>query len=101
MRVIVFFDLPVQTAIERRNYSQFRKFLIKNGYLMMQESVYSKICLNGSQVESCKRRLQSNKPPQGLVQILVVTEKQYANMVYLVGSSSHNTLDTDERVVVL
>ncbi len=101
MRMIVFFDLPVQTATERRNYRKFRKFLVKNGFFMMQESVYSKICLNGSQVESCKRRLQSNKPPQGLVQILVVTEKQYANMVYLVGASSHDTLDTDERIVVL
>ncbi len=101
MRVIVFFDLPVGTATERRNYSKFRKFLIKSGYLMMQESVYSKICLNGSQVDSCKRRLQLNKPPQGLVQVLVVTEKQYANMIYLVGASTHDTLDTDERVVML
>jgi len=68
---------------------------------MMQESVYSKICLNGSQVNNCKNRLKNNKPPKGLVQILVVTEKQYASMDYLVGTKTHDSLDTDERIVIL
>ena len=101
MRVLVFFDLPVNSSADRRNYSRFRKFLIKNGYFMMQQSVYSKICLNRSQVASCKRRLLANKPSAGLVQMLIVTEKQFANIEYIVGSASHDALDTDERVVIL
>lgn len=40
MRVIVMFDLPVLTAQERRDYTRFRKHLLKNGFLMMQESIY-------------------------------------------------------------
>lgn len=68
---------------------------------MVQESVYSKICLNGSQVESCKRKLRENRPPDGLVQLLIVTEKQYANMEYIVGSGASKTLSSDERLVVL
>lgn len=39
MRVIVFFDLPVTSVTERREYARFRKYLIKSGFLMMQESV--------------------------------------------------------------
>ena len=39
MRVFVFFDLPVAGLENRRNYTKFRKFLIKNGFIMMQESV--------------------------------------------------------------
>lgn len=46
MRVIVFFDLPTTTKSERCEYAKFRKFLIKSGFMMMQESVYSKIALN-------------------------------------------------------
>ena len=52
MRLIVFFDLPVDTALQRKSYRVFRKFLIKDGYLMMQESVYSKMVLDGAAAES-------------------------------------------------
>lgn len=52
MRVLVFFDLPVITAENRRAYVKFRKFLLKNGFLMLQESVYCKLALNGTAVNS-------------------------------------------------
>ena len=48
MRVLVFFDLPVITSENRRAYSKFRKFLLKNGFMMLQESVYCKLALNGT-----------------------------------------------------
>ena len=48
MRVIVFFDLPVDTLEHKRAYRKFRKFLIEKGFLMMQESVYCKLALNGN-----------------------------------------------------
>ena len=48
MRVVVFFDLPTETAEERRDYRRFRAALLKNGFFMMQESVYSKIILNSN-----------------------------------------------------
>lgn len=51
MRVIVFFDLPMGSISEKRIYTKFRRFLIKNGFLMIQESVYSKLALNGSAVK--------------------------------------------------
>ena len=46
MRLIVFFDLPVKTAKQRKDYRQFRKFLLKDGYLQLQESVYAKLVVN-------------------------------------------------------
>lgn len=48
MRVIVFFDLPVESSEDRRNYSHFRNYLLSEGFVMMQKSVYSKVTLNGS-----------------------------------------------------
>ena len=80
MRVLVFFDLPVVTAEQRREYVKFRKFLLKNGFLMLQESVYCKIALNGTAVRGIVDSVHKNSPPEGLVQLLSVTEKQYSKV---------------------
>ena len=101
MRVIVFFDLPMQTGSDRREYAQFRKHLIKNGFLMMQESVYSKLALNMSAAGAIMESVRREKPPKGLVQMLVVTEKQYARMEYVVGERRSNIIDSDERTIFL
>ena len=101
MRVIVFFDLPVQTAAERREYSLFRKHLVKSGFIMMQESVYCKLALNMSVADAIMDQVRKTKPPQGLVQMLVITEKQYTRMEYVVGEFHSEIVDTDERTVFL
>jgi len=95
------FDLPVGTERERKNYRQFRKFLIKNGFLMLQESVYCKIAQNTTAADSVVENVRKNKPEAGLVQILRITEKQFSKMEYLVGESKTEILDTDERLVIL
>ncbi len=101
MRMIVFFDLPTETAEDRRNYSSFRKMLIKNGFLMMQESVYCKLLLNSSAEKLMEEKVSKEKPPKGLVELLTVTEKQYAHIRYLTGQYSGDVLDSDERTVFL
>lgn len=101
MRVMVFFDLPVVTSEERKNYARFRKYLIKSGFLMMQESVYCKLALNTTAARAIEDNVRKNKPPAGLVQMLRVTEKQYSNMEFVVGDLKSKTLDSDERLVVL
>lgn len=102
MRLIVFFDLPVLTAAQRKSYRLFRKFLIKDGYLMMQESVYSKMVLDGAAADSAIVRLKRNRPPQGLVQVLKVTEKQYSGLIEIAGEGKdHHVVDTVDRLVVL
>ena len=88
MRLLVFFDLPVKTQGERRIYTQFRKFLITDGYDMLQYSVYSRI-VNGHDAEiKHLRRLKLHLPPVGSVRALTVTEKQFASMKILVGIPS-------------
>ena len=101
MRVVVFFDLPVLTAKERRDYQQFRKFLLKSGFLMMQESVYAKLVQNTGIADAVVENLRKNRPSGGLVQVLRVTEKQYAKMDFIVGTKKSEVLDTDERLVIL
>ncbi|WP_394706819.1 CRISPR-associated endonuclease Cas2 [uncultured Bacteroides sp.] len=61
MRLLVFFDLPVETAKQRKEYRCFRHFLIKDGYLMLQESVYSKMVMDDANANSVILRLKKNR----------------------------------------
>jgi CRISPR-associated protein Cas2 len=85
MRMLVFFDLPVTSRAERRAYTLFRRFLLNDGYDMLQYSVYGRI-LNGNDAETKHlARLINHLPPSGSVRCLTVTEKQFAAMRILVG----------------
>ncbi|WP_243092107.1 MULTISPECIES: CRISPR-associated endonuclease Cas2 [unclassified Roseburia] len=98
---MVLFDLPVLTEKQRRDYREFRKYLLKAGFFMMQESVYCKLVQNTGVAEVVQESIRKNKPGEGLVQILRVTEKQFAKMEYVVGENKSLVLDTDERLVIL
>lgn len=101
MRIIVFFDLPTVTATDRREYNRFRKILIKNGFVMLQESVYSRIVLNPSAQKSVQSLLRKNKPSTGLVQMLAITEKQFSAMEFIVGEHKTDVIESDERMIIL
>ena len=96
VRILVLFDLPVLTVENRRNYSRFRKFL-----MMMQESVYCRMALNQNIANSIISNIRANKPPEGLVQILTVTEKQFSKMELLTGSYTSEVIDSDERLIII
>lgn len=101
MRVVVFFDLPVLTETNRKDYRVFRKYLVKSGFMMVQESVYCKL---GTEQRSGKcycENIRKNKPHEGLVQVLRVTEKQYSKMDFIVGENTGEVLTSDERLVIL
>lgn len=102
MRLLVFFDLPVETAAQRKNYRLFRKHLIKDGFLMLQESVYAKLVVNDGAAGATVMRLRKHRPPQGLIQVLRVTEKQFATMDYITGNrEAYDEVDTMEEFLVL
>lgn len=89
MRLFVFFDLPTTTAEDKQHYIAFRRFLLQDGYMMLQYSVYSRIANGLDGVQKHERRIKDNLPPHGNVRFMVVTEKQYAQMQFLVGYPSH------------
>ena len=101
MRIVLFFDLPTLTEKNRKEYSRFRKFLIKSGFMMLQESVYVKLALNSTTMNTLINNLEKNKPSEGLVQLLLVTEKQYSKLYMLLGESKNEVLDSTERLVFL
>ena len=68
---------------------------------MLQESIYCKIAQNQTMADSIVENVKKNKPTEGLVQILKITEKQYSKMEYIVGTANSEVLNTDERLIVL
>ena len=101
MRTIIFFDLPNVYAKDKRNYLLFKKFLLNEGFIMMQESIYSKIVLNSVQGKLLLIKIRKNAPKKGLIQALTITEKQYANIEYIIGESQTKIIDNEERLIVL
>ena len=85
MRMIVFFDIPVKTKRQRRIANGFRNFLIKDGYHMVQYSVYARVCNGIDAVNKHRSRLKTALPENGSVRLMVVTEKQYEAIEILVG----------------
>ena len=85
MRILIFFDLPVKTKAERHTATRFRKFLLNDGYYMVQYSVYARICNGTDSVATHRARLEPEIPKKGSVRMLVVTEKQYNSIEILTG----------------
>ena len=101
MRVVVFFDLQTETAEERREYRKFRTALLKNGFFMMQESVYSKIALNNTAAEVIKETVRKFRAKKGIIQMLTVTERQFENMEFVLGQKQSAVVDSPDRLVLL
>lgn len=101
MRTIVFFDLPNIYAKDKRNYVLFRKFLLNEGFLMMQESVYSKIILNSQQAALLIDRIRKRAPKKGIIQVLTITERQYSQIEYIIGQHNSKIINSEDRLIVL
>lgn len=86
MRLLVFFDLPTLTRQDKRAYTLFRRFLLKDGYDMIQWSVYGRVTNGFDDMQTHLARLSANLPNDGSVRCLQVSEKQFAQMKLLVGA---------------
>ncbi len=101
MRMMVMFDLPVETASERRAYRQFVKFLKENGFILFQESIYVKLSMNSSNVALTQKALKDHLPAKGIVSLMTVTEKQFQDIDYLLGEFQSDVVSTASKVVEL
>ncbi len=101
VRTLVFFDLPNIYSADRKNYIKFKKYLTNEGFIMLQESVYSKISLNSQQCQFLLDRIRKNSPKKGIIQVLNITERQYAQMEYIIGTSNSKIIDSEDRLIVI
>lgn len=100
MRIILMFDLPSSETKEKKEYLKFHKEIIKNGYFMMQYSIYCKPIHFKTKIESEVKNLKKNIPNEGNIRMLVITEKQYDEMVILLGNKKINEIyNNSERYI--
>jgi CRISPR-associated protein Cas2 len=91
--ILVTFDLPVSTDTQRREATKFRKFLLDDGFMMMQFSVYCRPCVSYEHVEKHAERLQKSAPHEGFVRLMFFTDKQWELSINLIGDGT----DTGKR----
>lgn len=99
MRMIIFYDLPTETLSQRRTFAKFVKQIKKIGFLSLQKSVYMKLCINASGVDSTKIELKKILPQEGNVALLVITEKQFSSIEYMLGEHETNVINSEDRII--
>lgn len=99
--IFVFFDLPVGTKSDRRNATRFRKFLKDDGFMMLQWSVYARVCRGEDGAGKHVTRVTKNLPPRGSVRTLQVTDRQYARMKLLLGEATFSEKKAPDQLVLL
>jgi CRISPR-associated protein Cas2 len=77
MWLFALFDLPVDTKDNRREYVQFRKALLKEGFVMLQFSVYARHGVSEESVDTVRHRVKLVLPPHGQVRLMAVTDHQF------------------------
>lgn len=88
MRMIIMYDLPTTSHFDTKNAQKFHNFLLNQGYIMLQFSVYMKLCQNYDSVAVQVKKVKQNLPQKGNIRLLTITEKQYQHMEILVGETS-------------
>lgn len=101
MRLLLFYDLPRETASERKSAAMFQKKLVKSGFIMLQESVYCKLALNMTALDSIKSKTKKMLPKKGSVMMLSITEKQFESIEICCDPFETDVTNNDKRLVVL
>ncbi len=98
MWVFVFFDLPTETKKDRRNYTRFRKNLQKDGFTMLQFSIYVRHSSSRENSVIHMRRVKAFLPPRGEIILFTLTDKQYSTMEFYRGIEEAKLPDTPKQL---
>jgi len=100
MWLFAMFDLPVRTREERKCYTEFRNELIRDGFTMVQFSVYARYCPGEQASEAHRRRIRRALPPEGHVRLLSVTDRQFGKMGVYRGGKCTSPEDTPTQLML-
>ncbi|MEQ8209568.1 MAG: CRISPR-associated endonuclease Cas2 [Lacipirellulaceae bacterium] len=100
MWLFAMFDLPVKTRRSRRRYTQFRKLLLREGFSMLQFSVYARYCVSEKHSDSYRRRIEAQLPPDGQVRLLAVTDRQFGKMEVFLGRNRTSVEEIPDQLLL-
>ena len=101
MWIFVFFDLPVTTKDERKRATHFRKELLRDGFSMVQYSVYTRHCASKENAEVHVKRIRESIQAKGQVSILSVTDKQFGMIINIAGRKAQPPPQTPRQLELL
>ena len=100
MWLMVMFDLPTVTKEEKRGYARFRKYLLGEGFIQLQFSVYAKYCASRENTQKYFRHIRPIVPDAGHVRLLMITDKQFGEMVSLYGKRPEDVERKPEQLLL-
>lgn len=100
MWLFVFFDLPVDSKEKRKEYTLFRKSLLKMGFSMLQFSVYARYFPSIDAAKAYFRRVKGGIPHEGEVRLLSVTDKQFGRMEVIQGKKHVPTEKAPDQMLL-
>lgn len=100
MWLFALFDLPVDTKEARRIYSQFRKTLLRQGFSMLQFSVYARYCASEEKDEVLRKNLRKILPSRGHVRLVAITDRQFGKMEVYEGKTKVATEKEPEQLLL-
>lgn len=95
------FDMPTITIEDRKNYSKFRDNLIDDGFIMIQYSIYVRICKNQDDITKHINRVKMFTPEKGNIRLLQITEKQYEQMIMLRGIKNDDEKESNNSMIII
>lgn len=101
MRLLLFFDLPVEKKAQRRCYAKFVKDIKGLGFYRYQKSVFLKLCLDQRIADSTIEKVKKISPKDGSIAIITITEKQLGDINVIIGENKTEVLNSDERNIIL
>lgn len=100
MWLFALFDLPVTSTTHRREYAQFRKALLRQGFVMLQYSVYARHGVSEEAVDAIRNRVRAALPPHGQVRLMSVTDHQFGKMEVYYGKKRAPTEDPPAQLML-
>jgi len=102
VRLLLMFDLPMITNNDKRIYRKFMKYLSNEGFIMIQYSVYAKLCINSSIASTTAKHIKNNAPSEGDIRYLIISENQYQNIVNVNETYSlQEKITTSDRTLII
>lgn len=101
MWIIAMFDLPTKEVKDKKEYTKFRKFLLNDGFKMMQYSVYIRHCGSHSTMDTHVNRIVKNLPFEGKIQIIKLTDKQVGDISTYLGLNKTKPIESLSQFIFI
>lgn len=103
MWLMIMFDMPTDTKKARKKYRYLRNKLFKEGYMMMQFSIYIRSFHSYESALHGKKRVKdfvASNIAKGSIRMLMFTDKQFGSMDIIVGTVTENEKNAPKQLLL-